>query len=50
MPEGTAVEIGASVGTCDMEELNKVIEEEQAKLQKLVLQLQQEQKSVRLMQ
>lgn len=45
VPEGTAVEIGASVGTCDMEELNKVIEEEQAKLQKLVLQLQQEQKS-----
>lgn len=45
VPEGTAVESGAPVGTCDMEELSKVIEEEQAKLEKLVLQLKQEQKS-----
>lgn len=45
VPEGTLVDDGTSVGVCDMEELNKVLIEEQGKLEKLILQLQQEQKS-----
>lgn len=42
---GTLVEAGTPVCVCDMEELQKVLEEEQAELQKLVLQLAQEQKT-----
>lgn len=45
VPVGSMVEVGTPVGVCNMEELQKIIEEEQAKLQKLTLQLQQEQKN-----